>query len=150
MLTFEHSRRCSSSMRRSSAVWSVAVWLVAALGCGPSIEEEPPIPEHRIESCEIWCGMMLDPVCPAQEVEVETQDECVDGCGRNEVPWGDAGEGEDACATTFIPYVDCLAMLSCDELQQHFIRASQGVAYEERSSCGELMEAQQECQLPYQ
>lgn len=94
--------------------------------------------------------MMLDPVCPAQEVEVETQDDCVEGCGRTDALWGRNQEGEDVCTTTFLPYLDCLTMLSCSELQQHFVLSSEGAPYEERSSCGELMQEQLECQLPYQ
>lgn len=93
--------------------------------------------------------MMFDPVCPTQEVEVETEAECVDVCSHNDVVWGYEGEDQDVCAETYIPYVECLETLPCTELQTHFALTNR-VPPEEQSSCGGLMQAQLDCQRPYQ
>ena len=131
------------------ARWALASLLVmAATGCGRQIEEEPPIPEHRFEPSEIWCALMFDPVCPAAEVEVETEEECFEGLLVEEGVWAPVGDEQDACAATFIPYVDCLASLPCDELQLHFALVNI-VRSEERSSCGELERAQLDCQTAH-
>jgi hypothetical protein len=123
----------------------VALLVTTAPGCGPQIEEEPPIPAHRYEPSETWCALMFDPVCPAQAVEVETEEECFEGLLVLDVAWAPVGVDQDACAATFIPYVDCLASLSCDEIQQHFALTNI-VPPEERSSCGGLLQAQLDCQ----
>jgi len=119
--------------------------MAAGISCGPEIEEAPPVPEHRIETCETWCAMMFDPLCPAQDVEVETEQECYEGCLSEEGVWAPVGEGHDDCAATHIPYVECLDSLSCEEVQQHF-ELRNVVPAEERSSCGSLLLAQVECQ----
>jgi hypothetical protein len=121
---------------------------VAAPGCSRQIEEEPPIPEHRYEPSETWCALMFDPVCPAQEVEVETEEECFEGMLVLDVAWVPVGDDQDACAATFIPFVDCLASLSCDEIQQHFALTNL-VPTEEQSSCGGLLRAQLDCQTAH-
>jgi len=121
---------------------------MAATGCSRQIEEEPPIPEHRFGTCETWCAMMFDPVCPAAEVEVETEEKCFEGCLVEEGIWAPVGDDQDACAATLIPFVDCLASLPCDELQQHFALVNM-VPDEERSSCGALERAQLDCQTAH-
>lgn len=78
-------------------------------------------------------------------MEVETEGECVEGTLVLDILWGPVSEDEDACAATFIPYVDCLASLPCDELQQHFALTNM-VPTEEQSSCGGLLRAQLDCQ----
>jgi hypothetical protein len=140
-----HRRGVASPVAR----WSlVALLVTAAPGCSRQIEEEPPIPEHRFEPSETWCALMFDPVCPAQEVAVETEEECFEGLLVEEGVWAPVGDDEDACAATFIPYVDCLASLPCNELQQHFALTNI-VRPEERSSCGGLMRAQLDCQAAH-
>lgn len=129
------------------AIRSLAALLLVAIACGPSIEEEDPIPEHRIEPCESWCSMMFDPVCPAQEVEVPTEEECVQGCSEEDGIWAPV-DGVDECEATYVPYVECLASLPCDELQGHFeaINSLEDVPAAEWSSCGTLARAQLDCQ----
>jgi hypothetical protein len=124
-----------------------AALALVIMGCGRTIEEDPPIPEHRIEPCESWCTMMFDPVCPAQDVAVPTEEECVEGCSTNELLWAPVA-GEDECAATYFPYVDCLESLSCDELQQHFALRNV-VPTDEQSSCGGLLQAQLDCQTAH-
>ena len=136
-------RALTSPMARGS----LAAWLVVAAGCSRHIEEDPPIPEHRYETCETWCALMFDPVCPAQDVEVPTEEECFEGCLVETGIWAPVA-GHDECAATHIPYVDCLASLPCDELQQHFALRNV-VPNEERSSCGGLLQAQLDCQTAH-
>lgn len=128
----------------------VALSLLAACGasCGREIKEEPPIPEHRIVPCETWCALMFDPVCPAREVVVETEQECFDTCVVEEGTWAPVDETHDDCATTYLPYVECLDSLSCEEIKQHFALVNV-VPSAERSSCGALEEAQLECQAKH-
>ena len=145
--------RVGAAHRRSVASpvagWSLAALLaVATAGCNRQIEEEPPIPEHRFETCETWCALMFDPVCPAQDVEVPTEEECFEGCLVQDIVWAPVGDGEDACAATYILYVECLASLPCSELQQHFALRNV-VPDEERSSCGGLLRAQLDCQTAH-
>jgi hypothetical protein len=138
---------------RSGVVSRVARWSIAALlgaaapGCSRQIEEEPPIPEHRFGTCETWCALMFDPMCPAQPVEVETEEKCFEGCLVEEGVWAPV-DGHDDCAATHIPYVDCLASLPCSELQQHFAWRHV-VPTQERSSCGGLLRAQLDCQTAH-
>ncbi|MCA9654769.1 MAG: hypothetical protein H6712_30535 [Myxococcales bacterium] len=135
---------------RTPGLRAVVVALVLCTGaCGPRVEEEAPIPEYRIETCESWCSLMFDPTCPPQEIEVETERECVEVCAHNEVVWGETPDG-DACAPTLVPYVDCLATMSCEEIQEHFVLANSGGPYQEQSSCGESLRRQLDCQLPFQ
>jgi hypothetical protein len=132
--------------RRSKvAGWLVMSIVVVASGCSRTIEQEPPIPEHRIAPCETWCALMFDPVCPAQEVEVDSERECFEMCVAEADIWVPVDESHDDCAATYAPYVDCLASLSCGELQQHFDLATV-VPAAERSSCGGLLQEQLECQ----
>lgn len=144
----------SGAARRRDVTSRVARWalvslaVAAATGCGRTIEEEPPIPEHRFETCESWCAMMFDPVCPAAEVEVKTEEECFAGCLVEEGTWAPVGDGHDACAATYIPFVDCLASLPCDELQRHFALINM-VPDEEQSSCGALQRMQLDCQTAH-
>lgn len=92
--------------------------------------------------------MMFDPICPAQEVAVPTEEECVESCAREDIVWAPIGDDEDACTPTFVPYVDCLTTLSCDEVQRHFILRNMAPD-EERSSCGGLLRAQLNCQTAH-
>lgn len=126
---------------------ALVLLVTTALACGRQIEEDPPLPEHRVTTCETWCAMMFDPVCPAQDVEVPTEEECVEGCIVEEGIWAPVDE-HDECAATMIPYVDCLAALPCDELQQHFALTNV-VPAEQRSSCGDLMRSQLDCQTAH-
>jgi hypothetical protein len=91
--------------------------------------------------------MMFDPVCPAQDVEVPTEEECFEGCIVKEGVWAPV-DGRDECAATQISYVDCLASLPCEELQGHFaaINSLEDVPPAQWSSCGELARAQLDCQ----
>ena len=137
-------RRITSPMAR----WSLAAWLVAAsTGCNRHIEEDPPIPEHRYETCETWCSMIFDPTCPL-EAEVPTEEECFEGCLVQDIVWAPIGDGQDACAATYIPFVDCMASLSCSERRQHFALRNV-VPDEERSSCGVLLRPQLDCQTAH-
>jgi hypothetical protein len=130
------------------ARWSIAAVLgAAATGCGRQIEEEPPIPEHRFEPCETWCALIFDPVCP-HDVEVKTEEECFEGCLGQDIVWAPVGDDQDACAATYIPFVDCMATLSCYEIRQHFALRNL-VPDEERSSCGGLLRAQLDCQTAH-
>lgn len=144
--------------RRSRSAWlrrlptapsraAIVVLALVTMGCSRTIEEDPPIPEHRFEPCESWCGMMFDPVCPAAEIQVPTEEECVEGCSEENGIWAPV-DGVDECAATYVPYVDCLASLPCDELQQHFALTNI-VPNEERSSCGGLLNAQLDCQTAH-
>lgn len=132
--------------------WAWALLLVTtAIGCSRHIEEDPPIPEHRLAPCETWCALMFDPVCPAQDVEVPTEEECFEGCIEEEGIWAPV-DGRDECAATYVPYVECLADLSCDELHQHFVRGNNihdPIPAVEWSSCGELARAQLDCQTAH-
>jgi hypothetical protein len=138
------------SLRRALAfappICGLAALLLVATACGRRIEDES-VPEHRIEPCESWCSMMFDPVCPAQEVEVPTEEECVQGCSEEEGIWAPV-DGVDECAATYVPYVECLASLPCDELQGHFvaINSLEDVPAAEWSSCGTLARVQLDCQ----
>lgn len=136
----------SSSTVRGLTIMVALMTMV--VGCGPRIEEEPPIPEHRVEPSETWCALMLDPVCPAQQIGAETEAECFEIIARDDVFWGRTEEGEDECAEIYASYIECLAMLPCDELQQHFVLTE--VPTVERSSCGGLLRAQLDCQRPFQ
>lgn len=123
---------------------ALAVALTAAPACSRQIEEDPPIPEHRLEPCERWCAMIFDPVCPPREASVPSEEECIESCTTNEEIWAPVG-GRDECEPTYVPLVECLASLPCDELQQHFALVNV-VPPEEWSSCGELAQAQLDCQ----
>lgn len=90
---------------------------------------------------------MFDPVCPAQPVDVKSEQECFDGCVVEEGLWAPV-DGQDECAATYVPYVDCLASLPCDELQQHFASINV-VPDEELSECGGLFRAQLDCQTAH-
>jgi len=92
---------------------------------------------------------MLDPVCPAQQIGTRDEEECVENAARDDVFWGRTEEGEDVCAETYTTYIECLATLPCDELQQHFALTNM-VPTVEVSSCGGLLRAQLDCQLPFQ
>jgi hypothetical protein len=131
------------------ARWSsIALVVVAAAACSRHIEEEPPIPEHRIQPCRTWCAMLFDPECP-QDVEVKDEAECFEHCTTNEPVWGPTNEnGDDPCAATYIPLVNCIAALSCEERDQHFALRNV-VPNEERSSCGDLLRPQLDCQREY-
>jgi len=123
---------------------ALALLFALTIGCSRQIEEDPPIPEHRIEPCETWCAMIFDPECPI-EVEVKTEQECFDSCSTADHVWAPVDDGMDACAATRIPYGDCMASLSCDERHQHFALVNI-VPPAERSSCGTLLQAQLDCQ----
>lgn len=135
-------RRIGRSLSRWLAITSL---VTAALGCSRQIEEEPPVPEHRWEPSETWCALMFDPVCPAQEVEVPTEEECVESLAHEDILWAPVGDGVDACGPTFIEYIDCLTTLSCEEIQRHFALINV-VPAEERSRCGGLLRVQLDCQ----
>ncbi len=128
--------------------WLIAALLVATTtGCSRRIDEDPPIPEHRIDPCEMWCSMMFEPECRPQEVAVQTEEECFDACAIADHVWAPV-DGHDDCAATYIPYVDCLASLSCNERYEHFALVNV-VQPEEQSSCGELFAAQLDCQTAH-
>lgn len=138
-------RACTSLTPRRG--WVLALLVGAATACTRHIEEEPPIPEHRIEPCESWCAMMFDPVCPAQDVEVPTEEQCVELCTEEDGIWAPV-DGEDECAVSLIRLVDCLASLTCDELQGHFAAPVLAPPVE-WSSCGGLAQVQLECQAAH-
>jgi hypothetical protein len=119
---------------------------LATPGCSRQIEEDPPIPEHRIEPCETWCAMIFDPECPL-EVEVNTEQECFDYCSTADHVWAPVGDNVDACAATYVPYVDCMALLSCDERHQHYDLLN--VVPVEELPCGPLLQPQLECQTEH-
>lgn len=91
--------------------------------------------------------MLFDPTCP-QDVEVKTEEECFEGCLVQDIVWAPVGNDQDACAATYIPFVDCMASLSCGELRQHFALTNL-VPTEEQSSCGGLLRAQLDCQTAH-
>lgn len=133
---------------------SLAVSLLAPVmvsACNRQIEDPTPehedVPEHRFETCRTWCAMIFDPNCP-QEVEVESETKCIDGCVLEDGLWGRTDDGHDACAETHIPYVECMASLACEERNQHFALANV-VPTEERSSCGPLLRPRLDCQLEH-
>ena len=124
----------------------VISWVVAAtLGCSRQIEEEPPVPEHRWASCETWCALMFDPVCPAQDVAVPTEEECVEHCAHEDGLWAPVGDGVDACGPTHIEYIDCLTTLSCEEIQRHFVQVNL-IPPQDPPECGGLLRVQLDCQ----
>jgi len=137
-------RRLASRLTRSLALLLLAT---VATACNRHIEEDPPIPEHRIAPCETWCAMMFDPVCPAAEVEVPTEEECVENCSEEEGIWCPV-DGVDECAATYVANVECLAALPCDELQGHF-DAPVLTPVVEWSSCGAMTQAQLDCQAAH-
>lgn len=141
------SRPAHACTSRASRRGWVLTWLLVAIpsACSRHIEEEPPIPEHRLAPCETWCSLMFDPVCPATDVAVKTEEECFDYCTAADHVWAPTGDEHDDCAATYIPYVDCMASLSCGEIQHHFASANV-VSPEEQSSCGGLLQAQLDCQ----
>ena len=140
-------RNLRASVSECSLV--ICLLVVSATGCSRHIEDEPPIPEHRYETTESWCALMFDPECPAQELEdVKDEEECFDKVLRLDIVWAPIGDGEDACAATLIPFVDCLTTLSCSEIQQHFALTNI-VPAEDRSSCGALAQAQLDCQTAH-
>lgn len=87
---------------------------------------------------------MFDPVCPAQEVEVPTEEECFEGCIVEDGIWVPI-DGHDECAATEISYVDCVASLPCDELQRHFALIND--LPPDELPCGEALRTKLECQL---
>lgn len=127
----------------------VLTWLLVAIttACSRHIEEEPPIPEHRLEPCETWCAMLFDSACP-QPVEVESEEACFDGCLAQDIVWAPVGDDQDACESTYVPYVDCMASLSCAERTRHFDLIN-AVPDEELSACGGLLRAQLDCQAAH-
>lgn len=129
-------------------VGALSLLVISTLACGPQLEEPSPTPEHRIEPCETWCAMMFDPTCPPRELEVETQQECFEGCIEEEGVWAPIDADHDDCAATYIPFVECMDSLTCEELQQHFASINM-VPAEEQSSCGPLLAAQLECQVEH-
>jgi hypothetical protein len=140
---------CTSRTPRRG--WVLVLILGTVTGCTRHIEEEPPIPEHRIQPCESWCAMMFDPVCPAQDVDVPTEEQCVELCTEEDGIWAPV-DGEDECAATYASYVQCLASLTCDEVQQHFAAANDlqhVVPPVEWSSCGPVASAQLDCQTEH-
>jgi hypothetical protein len=127
------------------ARWSItSLLIIGSTGCSRHIEEDPPIPAHRYEPSETWCAMLFDPQCPL-DFEVETEEECFEEMLVFEVGWAPVGEDEDACAATFIPYIECMASLPCEERHQHFELLNM-VPIAEVSSCGGLNRAQLDCQ----
>ena len=126
---------------------AVGLVVIVAGGCGPRIDAPEPIPEHRIEPCEQWCAMIFDPACP-QDVVVETEDECFESCSTNELTWAPADEEHDACALTYVPFVDCMAALSCEDREEHYASMNE-VSPEEQSSCGALLRSQLDCQTEH-
>jgi len=131
------------------AQWSVlSLLVVSATGCNRHIEEEPPIPEHRYETSATWCALLFDPECPQEVEDVKTEEECFEKVLRLDIAWAPVGDDEDACAATFIPFVDCMTTLSCSELRRHFTLVNV-VPTVERSSCGALEQAQLDCQTAH-
>ena len=131
-------------LRPPTATLALVLLVATALACGRQIEEDPPIPEHRLEPCESWCAMLFDPACP-QPVEVESEEACVEGCLRQDIVWAPIDDAHDACAATYLPFIDCMDSLSCSERNDHFARTNL-VPTEEQSSCGTLLRAQLDCQ----
>jgi len=125
----------------------VSLLMVVTTGCSRQIEEDPPIPEHRIETCGKWCAMIFDPECP-EGVEVDTEAECLEMCTNSYGVWAPESDGHDDCAATYIPFVDCMASLSCDERREHFDLVNI-VPTEEQSSCGALLRLQLDCQTAH-
>lgn len=90
--------------------------------------------------------MIFDPECP-QDVEVKSETECFEYCTESGA-WGMDDDGHDACAETYIPLVDCIVALSCEERNRHFALRNM-VPDEERSSCGVLLPPQLDCQTEH-
>jgi len=134
------------SRRGSWRMLAVGLVVIVAGGCGPRIDAPELIPEHRIEPCEQWCAMIFDPACP-KDVVVETEEECVESCATSEVTWAPVEGDHDACAETFAPFVDCMAMSTCEELEPHFRAVDQLPLVE--LACGELLRAQLDCQTAH-
>jgi len=134
------------SRRGSWRMLAVGLMMIVAGGCGPRIDAPEPIPEHRIEPCEQWCAMIFDPACP-QDVVVETEEECVESCATSDVTWAPVEGDHDACAETQIPFVDCMAMLSCEEREPNFTMYNDVPT--EDLGCGILLRAQLDCQTEH-
>ena len=98
--------------------------VLLAVGCGRTIEGEPPVPEHRVEPCEQWCAMIFDPDCLPAEVEVPDEEACVQGCVEDDYIWSPQLDGNDACAGTYADEIACVAALDC-ETQREFLRRAQ-------------------------
>ena len=86
-------------------------------GCvGRSTARE--VPEHRVDVCERWCSVIVDPVCGSKDVE--EPDECVDRCTHDDASWAPTDDGVDRCASEAIEYVDCIEQLTCEQQAAHF------------------------------
>jgi len=90
--------------------------------------------------------MIFDPACP-QDVVVETEEECVDSCVSGDDIWAPIDREHDACAATYIPYVECMSMLTCEEFEPHFRAVDQLPTNE--LACGDLLRPQLDCQTAH-
>lgn len=147
----EMRRRMTCERRRGTGgavlAGSLAALLIAAApSCSRHIEEEPPIPEHRLEPCQTRCEMLFDPACPARELEVATEEECFESCIAEEGIWVPI-DGHDQCAATEIAYIECVAALPCDEIRRHYALINERPIVD--LPCAETLVAKAECQLAH-
>jgi hypothetical protein len=123
--------------------------VILASACSRHIEDDS-VPEHRIEPSQSWCAMLFDPMCPIAGVQVPTEEECVENVSENDVVWAPV-DGVDECAATYLPLVECLAALPCEERQDHFaaVASDESIPTSEYSSCGPLVRPQLDCQTAH-
>ncbi len=94
--------------------------LLALAACGPQVgeeeeEEEVRTFERRRPGCELFCGIVLDPECGAEERAYADVGECVDFCiSEDATYWRLQEDDSDACAEEFVGLYECAADSSCD------------------------------------
>ncbi len=107
-------------------MFRAAAALVLAPACADR-ELEPEVPDYRVDACERWCPIAIDPVCGSEYAVVETVEECVETCIMDdECHWRPDGKGNDRCGAPHVAYIDCVADLSCEDQADHF-RGAHGI-----------------------
>ncbi len=95
--------------------------LLALAACGPQVgeeeeEEEVRTFERRRPGCELFCGLVLDPECGAEERAYADVGECVDFCiSEDATYWRLQEDDSDACADEFVGFYECVHNATCEE-----------------------------------
>lgn len=127
-LSVSRARRSRRAAPMRGTVYIATLGVVLGLACSSRIEDKPKLIEHRIASCEKWCGVALDSECGAPtnpELRTSNMEECVEGCatldGSASGRWGyQDATGADGCIAEYKATIDCVAELSCEDKQLYF------------------------------
>ncbi|MCR9160853.1 MAG: hypothetical protein ACE37F_03535 [Nannocystaceae bacterium] len=99
-------------------------WCLLLLGCGPTVEEEPPDysdAEVVRDACEAMCMTGFACCDPSGRPECTpmygvTEEDCVERCVGSEAEWGYNAECRDA----YYANVDCASTLTCEEYVDYY------------------------------